>query len=86
MNDDAKGPAEKDRHTAQIKANDAFVLAMANAVNSGREKVKVGTYVDSTEPMYHKRIYGTAPRSSCGSPAAMCMDSAVAQSGAEAMK
>lgn len=68
-----------------IASNEAFVLAMAKAVSRGREKVKPGTFVDPTPPIGAKRLRGSFPISGCGSPAAMCLESAVPENGTTAM-
>lgn len=57
-----------------VRANDAFVAAMNDAIKRKREKVKFETFVDTTPPIGHVRIRGEAIFSSCGSPAAMCVD------------
>jgi hypothetical protein len=56
------------------RANDAFVAAMNAAIERKREKVKFETIVDYSPPINHVRIRGDAIFSSCGSPAAMCLD------------
>lgn len=78
--------SEKSERVTAIKANDAFVLAMAKAVKRGREKVKPGTYVDSSPPIGARRIYADVILSPCGSPAAMCLESNGAPGGAQSMK
>ncbi len=77
---------QKAQRAAAVRANDAFVLAMAKAVKRGRENVKVGTYKDSSPPINARRIHADVAFSSCGSPAAMCMSMGGAHSGAETMK
>lgn len=77
--------SEKSARDEAIKSNDAFILAMAKAVKRGREKVKPGTFVDPT-PTYARRIRGDVAISACGSPAAMCLESSGAPSGAQTLK
>ena len=57
-----------------VRNNDAFVTRMNAAIARGREKVKFETIVDTTPPIGHVRIRGEVIFSSCGSPAAMCLD------------
>jgi hypothetical protein len=78
--------SEKEMHKAAVASNDAFVLAMARAVQRGREKVTVGTYVDLSPPIGHVRIRGDTIFSACGSPAAMCLDVGSDAGGAQTMK
>lgn len=73
-------------HEANIAANDRFVAAVAKAVLRGKEKARPGTFVDLTEPIYHKRIRPEPFISACGSPAALCIEGGGAASGAETMK
>lgn len=73
-------------HADAVRANDAFVAAMNLQIKRGREKVKPGTYVDTTPPIGHIRIQGDAIFSSCGSPAAMCTDVGSHHGGAETLK
>jgi hypothetical protein len=68
-----------------IASNDAFTAAMLKAINKGRETAVPGTHIDHT-PYFGKRLYGTFAMSSCGSPAAMCLEVGAAASGAETMK
>lgn len=77
---------QQDHHAANVAGNDRFVLAMAKAVKRGRENVLPGTFVDLSEPIYHKRLYGETLRSCSGSPSAMCIESGGAAQGAQAMK
>lgn len=69
-----------------VIANDAFVAAMKKAVKRGRENVAFGTVVDTTPPIGHVRIRGETRMSSCGSPAAMCIEASGAPSGAQTLK
>lgn len=78
--------SEKEGRSAAMASNDAFILAMANAVKRGKEKARPGTYVDHSPAIGARRMYGDAPMSCCGSPAAMCMEAGGTHSGAEAMK
>ena len=78
--------SEKITTEAAVASNDAFVAAMQKAIKRGREKVKAGTYVDTTPNYGARRIQGDVLMSSCGSPAAMCLESGGAAIGAEAMK
>jgi hypothetical protein len=78
--------SEKAAREDAIKSNDAFILAMARAVRRGREKAVPGTFVDTTAPIGARRITGDILMSACGSPSAMCVESAVAQAGAQTMK
>lgn len=78
--------SEKAARDEAVASNDAFVLAMAKAVKRGREKVTAGTYVDTSTSSGVRRVIPQFPISACGSPAAMCLESAVQQQGAEAMK
>lgn len=77
---------QKLHHEQNIKSNDRFVLAMANAVKRGKERAVPGTTVDLTEPIYHKRFRPELSVSSCGSPSAMCIESGGVAQGAQAMK
>lgn len=85
-NDPVAVNEQKLQHMNNVAANDRFVQAMARAVKRGKEKAVPGTFIETTEPIYHKRFYATAPRSHCGSPSAMCIESTVQQDGAAAMK
>lgn len=67
---------EKLEREARVAADDAFVLAMKAAVAAGHEKAVHGTFVDHTPPIGVRRIYGEVILSVCGSPAAMCAESA----------
>lgn len=78
--------SEKAERAAAIASNDAFVLAMGRAVRRGRETAKPGTFVDLTPPIGAIRIRGEVLMSACGSPAAMCLETGGAPSGAETMK
>lgn len=69
-----------------LASNDAFVAAMAKAIRRGREKVAPGTFVDPSPPTGAIRLRGEITISACGSPAAMCLEHAVPEIGAEAMK
>lgn len=71
---------------AAIASNEAFVLAMAKAVQRGREKATPGTFVDLTPPIGALRIRGAVPFSYCGSPAAMCMERGDRHGGAITLK
>lgn len=73
-------------HDAAIASNDAFTLAMANAVRRGREKVTPGTFIDATPAIGARRIYGTFPASFCGSPAAMCAERGASPSGTSILR
>ena len=67
--------SEKIEREGVIASNEAFVRAMAKAVKRGREKAKVGTFVDDTPPPAGvKRLRGTIPISACGSPSALCLE------------
>ena len=77
--------SEKEHRAAAVASNDAFILAMANAVRRGRERAKPGTFVDHT-PTHARRLYGEARISACGSPAAMCLEAGRAGGGAESLK
>jgi hypothetical protein len=65
--------SEKAAHKAAIEANDAFAAAMTNAIKHGKVTVAIGTFVDN-RPLVGAPIRGYAPVSSCGSPAAMCIE------------
>lgn len=77
--------ASAQRETA-LASNDAFTTAMNKAIRKGREKVRAGTFVDHSPPIGALRIRGEIAMSSCGSPAAMCVDTAIAAGGAGTMK
>lgn len=66
--------SEKEERRAAVASNDAFTLAMNAAVKRGREKVRVGTIVDTSPPINHIRIRGNSIFSACGSPSAMCLE------------
>lgn len=76
----------QERQAAAIAANDRFVAAMNAAIAKRREIVQAGTVVDTSPPVYAKRLRGDPPMSVCGSPSAMCIESAVQQDGAATMK
>lgn len=78
--------ASKAHHETLLASNDAFITAMTKAIRKGREKVRQGTFVDATPPINALRIRGSIAISACGSPAAMCMESAIAVGGAQTMK
>jgi hypothetical protein len=67
--------SERSHHVANIASNDAFILAMRNAVLKKKEKAIPGTFKD-TSPMTPASIrMGRADllHSPVGSPAAMCV-------------
>ncbi|MCS3725452.1 hypothetical protein [Bradyrhizobium betae] len=66
--------SEKAQRDAAIASNDAFIAAMTKASAKGRERVRPGTYVDTTPPLGAHFIRAIAPHSACGSPAAMCIE------------
>ncbi|MDI1265015.1 MAG: hypothetical protein PS018_17330 [bacterium] len=78
--------SEKIAYEDAVASNDAFTIAMTKAIKRGRENVKPGTFVDTTPPIGAKKLRGTLPMSSCGSPSAMCMETGGAHIGAQAMK
>jgi hypothetical protein len=75
----------KAQREAVITSDDAFVAAMNRAIRKGRESAEFGIFVDLT-PTFGRRIYGAAAMSSCGSPAAMCLEAGGAHIGAETMR
>jgi hypothetical protein len=66
--------SEKAERADSIAADHAFAAAMTRAIKRGRETVAIGTFVDD-RPLIAAPIRGYAPASSCGSPAAMCVES-----------
>lgn len=77
---------EKYLHAETVAANGAFVAAMNAAIKRGREKVRAGTYVDTSPPIGHVRIRGDVTFSACGSPAAMCLEIGDPHGGAITLK
>jgi hypothetical protein len=78
--------SEKQERQAAVTSNEAFARAMKKAMARGREKVRAGTFVD-TSPTHARRIYAEPRMSSCGSPSAMCLESGAMQAGgAESLK
>lgn len=65
---------DKDERDAVIASNDAFIAAMNKAARRGKERVTVGTFVDTSPPIGALFIRAIAPHSPCGSPAAMCIE------------
>lgn len=66
--------SEKAERDAAIASDDAFRAALMKAARRGREKIKAGTYVDTSPPVGVRFIRAIAPLSACGSPAAMCIE------------
>lgn len=77
---------EKHLYAETMKANSAFVAAMNLQIKRGREKVKVGTYVDTSPPINAVRIRGDVIFSACGSPSAMCLEVGSHDGGAQTLK
>jgi hypothetical protein len=77
---------DKAAHADAIRTNDAFVAAMNSAAKRGKETVRAGTYVDTSPAIGHMRIRGEVIFSSCGSPAAMCLDVGSHDGGAGTLK
>lgn len=67
---------DKDESDARLSSDDTFVAAMKAAIERGDEKAVEGVFVDHTSSFGIRRIYGDAILSVCGSPAAMCVESA----------
>jgi hypothetical protein len=65
--------SEKAARADTVKQDEAFAAAMLGAIRRGKVKVVIGTIVDDL-PLMVARIQGYAAVSSCGSPAAMCVD------------
>lgn len=42
--------------SSNVSSNDAFILAMANAVKRRKEKVRVGTFVDTSPNLFARRL------------------------------
>lgn len=64
--------AERD---GALAANAAFTAALNRQIGRGREKAVPGTFIDLT-PSYARTLRGESFGSGCGSPAAMCVESA----------
>lgn len=77
--------SDKQRQNVNVLADEAFQDAMKLQIKRGREKVTAGTTIDLTPPIGAKFYRGSFPASYCGSPSAMCVESAVQQAGAVAM-
>lgn len=73
---------DKDERDAVIASNDAFIAAMTKASAKGRERVKPGTYVDTSPPIGIRFIRAVPQISACGSPAAMCIERGSPEGGA----
>ena len=56
------------------RTDEAFAAAMNREIKCGRIKARPGTFVDRSPHYGARRIHGDAPHSSCGSPAAMCLE------------
>ena len=56
------------------RADEAFAAAMNREIKRGRINVRSGTFVDCSPHYGARRFHGDAPHSSCGSPAAMCLE------------
>lgn len=78
--------SEREAREAAVSSNTAFVAAMNAAIRKRREKVRPGTFVDTSAPIYAKRLYGILPVSACGSPAAMCTEATGQPNRNQAMK
>lgn len=65
--------SEKAQRADTVKQDEAFAAAMLGAIRRGKVEVAIGTIVDD-RPLMAARIQGYAAVSSCGSPAAMCVD------------
>jgi hypothetical protein len=78
--------SEAEMRKQDIRANDAFTLAMQRAIKRGRETARPGTFVDRSSPVGALRIRGEVAISACGSPAAMCLETSGAPNGTQAMK
>lgn len=78
--------SEREAREAAISADQAFVAAINREIRRGKLKVTAGTFVDTSPPIYARRLYGMLPMSACGSPAQMCMEASGQPNGAEAMK
>jgi hypothetical protein len=76
---------EKAEREAAVESNDAFAAAMRREIGRGRIHATAGTFIDMS-PTYARRIRGEIAISSCGSPAAMCMDSSGSRSGTQSLK
>jgi hypothetical protein len=68
------------------RSDEAFAAAMNREIRKGKLKVKPVTFVDNSPALGARRIYGDVRVSSCGSPAAMCMESNGAPNGAQSMR
>jgi hypothetical protein len=66
--------SEKAVRADTVKQDEAFAAAMLGAIQRGKVKVAIGTIVVD-RPLMAARIQGYAAVSSCGSPAAMCVES-----------
>lgn len=73
---------DKDERNAVIASNDAFIAAMTKAARRGKERVRPGTFVDTSPPIGVRFIRAVAPISACGSPAAMCIERGSPEGGA----
>lgn len=78
--------SEKASREAVFVANDAFTAAMNKQIKRGREKAKPGTYVDRTPAIGAVRIHGDVIFSPCGSPAALCAETAQQGGAIETLK
>ena len=58
------------------KSSEAFAARLERQVKRGRETAARGTFVDISPAIGAIRVRGTSPISACGSPAAMCAESA----------
>ena len=77
---------DKDERDALLRSDEAFIAAMKKASAKGREKVTPGTFVDTTPPIYSRRIRGDIQMSACGSPARMCAEIGARGDGAQTLR
>ena len=78
--------SEKAAIEAAKTANAAFTAALERQIRRKRETVARGTFVDLSPAIGAIRIRGSVAISACGSPAAMCAESASHGGGTETLK
>jgi hypothetical protein len=76
---------EAQRRKATVKSDQAFAALMMKQIRRGKEKPRIGTYVDTT-PIRPTSFQRTAVFSGCGSPSQLCTESAISEGGGSTYK
>jgi hypothetical protein len=78
-------PDDDEDPKSPIERNEEFIRRMSRAIKMGRERVRAGTFVDTT-PFAGRRITGDPIFSAYGSPSAMCAENGLPDGGASSLK